>query len=63
MKIEILKDGLLNGDTMKPLKKGEKIDVSKERGERAIELGRAKEVKPRKKKSQQKKIEDKLEKK
>ena len=63
MKIEILKDGLLNGDNMKPLKKGDVIEVTKERGEKAIKLERAKEVKPKKKKSQQKKIEDKLEKK
>jgi len=61
MKIKILKDGLINADTTQPLKKDEVITVSKERGEKAIELGRAEEVKT--KKSQQKKVEDKLEKK
>lgn len=62
MKIKIIKEGLKNGDNMKPLKLNEIIDVSKERAKKAIQLGRAVEVKP-KKKSHQKKVEDKLEKK
>ena len=64
MKIKIIKEGLKNADTNKYLKLDEVIDVSKERGLKAIELERAVEVKEtKKKKSQQKKVEDKLEKK
>jgi hypothetical protein len=63
MKIKILKEGLKNGDNMDVLKVGDVITVSKERAEKAIELGRAEEAKTRKNKSQQDKISDNLEKK
>lgn len=61
MKIEILKDGLHNKQTGKKLSKGDQIEVSKERGQAAIDSKKAKELKP--KKSHQKKVEDSLEKK
>ena len=63
MKIEILKNGLKNSDTGKSLKVGEKITVSDKRGQKAIDRGVAKEVETTNKKSQQKKVEDSLEKK
>lgn len=64
MKIEILKDGLVNKETRKALKKGDKIEVSEERGKKAIKRGVAKKVvKKTTKKSHQKRVEDSLEKK
>lgn len=64
MKIEILKDGLVNKETRKPLKTGDKIEVSEERGKKAINRGVAKKVvKKATKKSHQKKVEDSIEKK
>lgn len=63
MKIEILKDGLRDMHSGKAFKVGQKITVDEERAKRAIDRGNAKEVKSTKKKSQQSKVEDSLEKK
>lgn len=63
MKVEILKDGIKDGQTGKDLKKGQKITFDEARAKRAIDKGIAAEVKSTKKKSQQKKVEDSLEKK
>ena len=45
MKIEILKQFLINSETNLPLKVGDVIEVTESRGQAAIKDGRAKEVK------------------
>lgn len=56
MKIEILKDGLHDKLTKKKLIKGDQIEVDKARAKKAIDSGKAKEVKPESKESTQKKV-------
>lgn len=44
MKIRMLRNGVRDGETNKPLKKDDVIEVSKKRGEAAIKSGYAEEV-------------------
>lgn len=58
MKIKMLRGGYKDAKTFKPLKKDQEIEVSTERGERAVRQGIAIEVKSESKKSKQEKVSE-----